>query len=131
MGRAEHVAEEENDVSPSLLLLLAPFAFLVWRPDWPGVAVLLGAMALVAWRDWAAAKTDWNGSVSVDIDHLNHALKTLRSEVERNDKDARGALEMATGNIAKIALQVKASEEMLSGLRAAVQQASSKPRGLL
>lgn len=124
MGRAEHVAEEENDVSPSLLLLLAPFAFLVWRPDWPGVAVLLGAMALVAWRDWAAAKTDWNGSVSVDIDHLNHALKTLRSEVEANNQQAQDAWK-------SLALKDKAAEEAITSLRTTLQQATSKPRGLL
>lgn len=98
---------------------------------WPVVALVALVFAVVVYRDWAARKTDWNGSVSVDIDHINHALKTLRAEVERNEKDAREALGLATGNIAKIALQAKASEEAITGLRSVVQQASAKPRGIL
>lgn len=39
----------------SLLMLVPPFALLVWRPEWTSAVALLGAMALLAWKDWRAA----------------------------------------------------------------------------
>lgn len=118
-------------MSPTLLLLLPPFAFLLWRPDWPTVAALLGAMALVAYLDWSAHKTDWNGSVSVDIDHANHAIKTLRAEVDSKDKEAREAMALVLQNLEPLNRRTKALEESVEGHSRALQQALSKPKNIL
>lgn len=104
-------------MTPTLLLLVPPLAFLVWRPDWPGVAVLLGAMALVAWRDWAASAS---------------AITKLRAEMERVDKDLRSMQNLTSENLVKLALQVKAAEETLAGHTRAIQAGAAKQqRGIL
>lgn len=118
-------------MNPSVLLLLPPFAFLLWRPEWPAVAVLLGAMALVAWRDWAAQKANWNGSVSVDIDHANHAIKAVGARLDKVEAAWLEAAEAQRQKGNALALKVKAAEDALEGHSRALQQAATKPRSIL
>ena len=108
---------------PTMLILLPPLALLTWRGDWPSAAALLGSVLLVAYLDWSAHKTDWNGSVAVD-------LKALRSQVEGNDKEAREAMVLATQNLVKLAAEVKRLGEVAEGHSRALQQ-TGKPRSIL
>lgn len=131
-------------MTPTLLMLVPPFALLVWRQDTPSVLALLGAMALVAYLDWSAHTTDWNGSVSVDIDHVNHAVKVLgarvealadtsmaralavEAKIEETDKNARETLAMSAQVMTAMGGKVKLLEESVE--RHATQLATNGQR---
>lgn len=95
-------------MSPTLLLLVPPFALLVWRGDWPSTLALVAVSLLVAYLDWRATKTDWNGSVSVDIDQANHAIRTLTQRV-----DALVLADSARPSLEPALRRLKTAEEAL------------------
>jgi hypothetical protein len=96
---------------------------------WPVVALVALVFAVVAYRDWAARKTDWNGSVSVGLDHINHALKTLRANVERNDKnvgDAALVTQKMAARLDEAEVRAKKLEEAVDGHTRAIQAGAAK-----
>jgi hypothetical protein len=117
-------------MNPTMLILLPPLALLTWRGDWPSAAALLGSVLLVAYLDWSARKTDWNGSVAVDLDHANHAIKTLRGEIEKAGVASAQALDLMSQNLVKLAAEVKRLGEVAEGHSRALQQ-TGKPRSIL
>lgn len=96
-------------MSRLILLLVPPFALLVWRPEWTSAAALLGAMLLLGYLDRRTAKTDWNGSMSVDIDQANHAINVLSARVDA--VAARDGIEPLKNIVSETRARLKTVEE--------------------
>lgn len=124
----------------NLLLMLPPLALFVMRGGWMETLIVLGALAFISYRDWMAYKADWNGSVSVDIDNANHAIKVLIQDVDRLKQRAQ-ALEgtapeiadtivLVTKNLEAMDKRAKALEDLVDGHSRALQQ-GAKPKSIL
>lgn len=88
------------------LLLVPPFALLVWRPEWTSAVSLLGTMALLAWEAWKAA----GESMRAAVDGVAARVTQMELDADRRLRavEARGA-----PDIEPIQRRLKTVEEAL------------------